>query len=279
LTSSGYAESASSFQFFSRALLLILLVAILAGGGLLMTQGYRSYLDAQRKTTFVSNVSHELKTPLTTIRMYAEMLGEGRVTDETKRHRYLNVIVTESQRLTRLVNNVLDFSRLEQRRKKYQQMALDIHEWVRGVVQAQTPRFEEAGMGLTYVEGAGSSAVAYADRDAVEQVLLNLLDNASKYAASGKTVEIRVTCDEDHVRVVVSDRGPGVPRAHVSRIFESFHRVDDTLTARHPGAGLGLSIGRRLLRDMGGDLRYADRPGGGAEFVMLLMREVRDGQA
>jgi len=268
-----------SVRFFGQTMLLILVVAILAGGALLMVQGYRSYLDAQRKTTFVSNVSHELKTPLTTIRMYAEMLEDGRVPDALKQRRYLGVIAKESQRLTRLVNNVLDFGRLEQRRRTYRMEDVDIRAMVRDVVQAQSARFDEAGMTLTFHDAEQKPAWAFVDRDAVEQVVLNLLDNAAKYAIEGRRVDIDVSQDVSGVHVVVADRGAGVPRAHAARIFNSFHRVDDSLTARHPGAGLGLSIGRRLLRDMGGDLLYREREGGGAEFVMVLARGKNHGQS
>ncbi len=252
----------------------IFLVAILSGGALLGWQGYRHYRDAARKTSFVSNVSHELKTPLTTIRMYAEMLREGRIREESKRTGYLAVIVAESQRLTRLVNNVLDFSRLEQGRKNYRADSIDLANLVRDVVATQEERLREAGLQPAIAVPGATSLVVDSDRDALEQALLNLLDNAAKYAAGSGPLDITLSADVEGLHIVVADRGPGVPPAHAERIFESFHRVDDSLTARHPGSGLGLSIGRRLMRDLGGDLAYRARPGGGALFTLHIPRKV-----
>jgi signal transduction histidine kinase len=109
-----------------------------------------------------------------------------------------------------------------------------------------------------------------ADRDALEQVVLNIMDNALKYAADGGELVIDLKVRNGSCEIRFMDRGQGVPSEHRSRIFEKFHRVDDTLTAQHPGSGLGLSIARRLLKDMGGDLLYESRDGGGSCFVALL---------
>lgn len=259
------------FALFSALLVAILLVAILSGGGLLAWQGYRNQRDAARKTTFVSNVSHELKTPLTTIRMYAEMLRERRVRDAGKRDDYLGVIASESRRLTRLVNNVLDFSRLEQSRKTYRKERVDAVALLREVVSAHEDRFEEAGTRVLLTV-PDQAVHILSDRDALEQTVLNLLDNAAKYAAAGGETNVDLKIGADAIRIVVADRGPGVPREHVQRIFNSFHRADDSLTTRVPGAGLGLSIARRLMRDLGGDVTYRPRSGGGSEFEIKIQK-------
>lgn len=261
-----------SLVWVSWLLLAILLVAILAGGGLLAWQGYRDYHDAMRKTTFVSNVSHELKTPLTTIRMYAEMLREKRINDERKRESYLAVIADESMRLTRLVNNVLDFSRLEQRRRQYRRENIELAAFLRQVAAMHTDRMRASGIELKTISSP-LEVIVCSDRDALEQTLLNLLDNAAKYAASGGEVELVLVDGGNCWNIEVADRGPGVPDGHEERIFGSFYRVDDSLTARYPGTGLGLSIGRRLMRELGGDLVYRPRAGGGAEFVMSVKKE------
>ncbi len=242
---------------------------ILLGGGLLLWQARRHREDARRKTGFVSNVSHELKTPLTTIRMYAELLHEERVRDQEKRRQYLGVIVAESQRLTRLVNNVLDFSRLEQGRKQYHPAPLDLVEVVRTTAENQALRLREAGLKTAGAYPEHPVPVR-ADRDALEQAVLNLLDNAVKYAAGGGELGLEVESGAGLARVRVLDRGPGVPAEHRKRIFDTFHRVDDSLTARQPGSGLGLSIARRLLRDLGGDLSYRTRTEGGSCFEISL---------
>ena len=249
----------------------ILVVAILAGGGLLLWQARRSYLDAARKTSFVANVSHELKTPLTSIRMYAELLQEGRARDESKRQRYLDVIVSESQRLTRLVNNVLDFSRLEQGRKTYRLDELDLGATAQTVLDNQRERVRQAGMEL-HLELPTEPVHLAMDRDALEQILLNLVDNAVKYAAEGGEVGVSIVADVDAVRLSVLDRGAGIPAAERERIFGKFHRVDDSLTSGKPGCGLGLTIARKMLRDLGGDIVCVPREGGGACFAVTLLR-------
>jgi len=248
----------------------IFVVAILSGGSLLLRQAQRSGEEARQKTSFVANVSHEFKTPLTTIRLYSELLELGRVADEGKRGEYLRTIGRETQRLARLVNNVLDFSRLEQGRKKYQREPLDLRAEIARLLDTHQPRLAEAGLVLQRELPAAPLTVT-ADRDALEQIVLNLLDNACKYAPDGAEVTVALAARAGGgAELRVLDRGPGVPHAHRERIFEKFHRVDDTLTAEKHGAGLGLSIARQLARGLGGELRYEPRSGGGAAFVLEL---------
>jgi len=170
-----------------------------------------------------------------------------------------------------LVNNVLDFSRIEQGRKTYTPEALDLGDVVSRVLETQVLRIREQGMELERRLPAGPSWVR-ADRDALEQTLLNLLDNALKYAAVGKQLTVEVRPDGGGWEVAVADRGPGIPGPHRRRLFEKFHRVDDSLTARQPGCGLGLSIARQLMRDLGGDVVFQPREGGGASFVIRMPR-------
>lgn len=263
-------ESGSGFVFIGLMMAAILVIAILAGGSLLLWQARSSAADAAQKTSFVANVSHEFKTPLTTIRLYSELLEQGRVAEGEKRGEYLRTIGRETQRLARLVNNVLDFSRLEQGRKKYQLAPLDLSAALGQLLDAHEPRIAESGLELKRNLPVEAVSVT-TDRDAVEQIVLNLLDNACKYAAAGGEVLVVLRpLLSVGVEVCVADRGPGVPAAHRERIFEKFHRVDDTLTAEKGGAGLGLSIARQLARGLGGELRYEARSGGGAEFVLYL---------
>jgi signal transduction histidine kinase len=265
------AAAGRSFLLITSLLAATLVVAILFGGSLLLWQAWRHLLDARRKTSFVANVSHELKTPLTTIRMYAELLEEGTIRDEAKRRHYLRVIVAESQRLGRLVGNLLDFSRMEQGRKHYTPEHFDAVAFVDGLLDQQEKRLAEEGLTLTrQLPTTGLSVIA--DRDAVEQVLLNLLDNAVKYAASGGEVRVTVAAAGTTCRIHVADRGPGIPLEHRQRIFDKFHRIDDSLTSRQPGCGLGLSIARQLLLDQGGTLRFEPGIPGGAIFIIELPR-------
>jgi signal transduction histidine kinase len=269
LDPAGGSAAARRFRLLAGLLLVLALAALGSGGALLTWQARRHLLDARRKTTFVSNVSHELKTPLTTIRLYAEMLREGRLQDPGKTRRYLEVIVSESQRLTRLVNNVLDFSRLEQGRRSYRRETFDLAAFLRGFLADHQARLSAAGLVLR-AELPNASLAVLAERDALNQILLNLMDNAAKYAASGRELEVSLIPVTRHAELRMADRGPGVPAAHRARIFDKFHRVDDSLTASHPGSGLGLSIARRLARDLGGELSYEPRPGGGSVFLLTL---------
>lgn len=258
--------------FFLVGSLLIgtFIVAILSGGSLLLWLARRSEAEAAQKTSFVANVSHEFKTPLTTIRLYAELLEQGRVRDAAQGTDYLRTIGRETQRLARLVNNALDFSRLEQGKKKYARETVDLTAEITRLLDTHAPRLVETGLALHRELPPGPLPLT-CDRDAVEQIVLNLLDNAGKYAAEGGEVTVALrTRPGGGAEISVSDRGPGVPPEHRERIFEKFHRVDDALTAEKGGAGLGLSIARQLARGLGGELRYADRPGRGAEFIFEL---------
>ena len=249
----------------------IFLAAIIAGGSLLLRQARQSEAEAAQKTSFVANVSHEFKTPLTTIRLYSELLEQGRVKDAAQSGEYLRTIGRETQRLARLVGNALDFSRLEQGQKKYARVALDLRAELTRLLDTQMPRLAETGLALCRELPAGPLMVV-SDRDAFEQIMLNLIDNAAKYGASGGEVTVELLAKRGGAGAIVRvlDRGPGVPRDHWDRIFDKFHRVDDTLTAEKTGTGLGLSIARQLARGLGGELRHAPRDGGGATFILEL---------
>ena len=257
--------------FFVVAALLVgaFVAAIVAGGSIFFRQAATAAREAALKTSFVSNVSHEMKTPLTTIRMYAEMLADDRVSDPARRSRYFATIGRETSRLTRLVNNVLDFGRLEAGRKEYRPEAIPLGAWLARIVEVHAPRAAEAGVRVVATTPAVGAAVR-CDPDSLDQMALNLIDNAVKYAAAGGLVELHADPVPGGWALVVADRGPGVPAAHRERIFERFHRVDESLTAKTQGAGLGLTIARRLARDQGGDLVCREREGGGAAFVLTL---------
>jgi len=254
--------SHSGFLLIGSLLIGSFSVAILLGGSLLLWQTLRQQRDARQKTSFVSNVSHELKTPLTTIRMYAELLGEGKIESVQKQQSYLHTIIRESQRLSRLVNNILDFSRLEQGRKAYNFNNFDLVELLDEVSARQSLRLEEAGIALIR-QIPLSSAPINSDRDAIEQILLNLIDNVIKYAAAGKTLILDLDQAHTSIRLSLIDRGPGIPPEQRQKIFDKFYRLDSSLTSSQPGAGLGLSIAQQLARGLGGALScHAGKPNG-----------------
>ncbi len=268
----GTDASPSSFWVLSSLLLGIFIVAILSGGGLLTWQALRNLKDARQKTSFVSNVSHELKTPLTSIMMYAELLMEGRVASPAKKDHYLKVIVDESRRLTRLVNNVLDFSRLEQGRKTYNHRRLDLGCYLEGMLELHRVRLQEASMAID-LQAEPELFFADIDRDTLDQVMMNLIDNAIKYADTGAYIGIRLGTEKGIHRIRVEDHGSGVPAEFTDRLFEKFQRADDSLTTSKPGSGLGLSIARQLIRDQGGDIYFEPAAGGGSCFIVLLPAE------
>jgi signal transduction histidine kinase len=253
-------------------LISILFVSILVGGILVLRAVRSEVLLARQKTSFVANVSHELKTPLTSIRMFAEMLKSGRQASEGKRLEYLSLMVSESERLTRLINNVLDFSRMEQGRKHYAKERIDLFALCRELLENQRPRYEQNGFDLQLrIETSEDPTVwVQGDPESLKQSLLNLLSNAEKYSGQQKTVEVEIRREGSWAHIDVMDRGRGVPPSQAKQIFEEFYRGDDSLTAKVRGSGLGLSITRRILRDHGGDVLYFPRDEGGSVFRIRI---------
>jgi signal transduction histidine kinase len=197
--------------------------------------------------------------------MFAEMLRDGRQADPERRQRYLDLMVAEAGRLTRLVNNVLDFSQLEQGRKRYAMRDVDLAALCRSVIDAERPRLEQAGFAVEFAPGPGPARVV-ADEDALRQVLANLLSNAEKYSGERRDIRLETGAEGGRLFFRVLDRGIGIASEHAQKIFREFYRVDDSLTARVKGTGLGLSIARRIVRDHGGELGYEPREGGGSAF-------------
>jgi signal transduction histidine kinase len=263
------ARSCSAFLIVTGLLLATLIVAILLGGALLTRHAYAQWQDAQQKSSFVSNVSHELKTPLTTIRMYAELLHEGIVTDPGKKERYLQVIVSEAERLTRLVNNALGFSRIERGSMKYHIEDIDVVEFMRSFLDTNAMPARESGLSLKSTIPEHPVFVR-SDRDALEQTFLNIVDNAVKYASEGGSLEIVVEAKGPMCDIRFLDEGPGIPVEHRARIFDKFQRVDDSITAPRVGTGLGLTIARRMMEDLDGQVLYEPRERTGSCFVVRV---------
>jgi signal transduction histidine kinase len=244
-------------------------VSIVGGGLLVVRSASLEVKLAQQKTTFVANVSHELKTPLTSIRMFAEMLRDGRQPDEGKRLQYLDIMKAETERLTRLINNVLDFSRMEQGKKRYTMKPCDLVGLTAGIVGGQRASLENNGFTVSFQAEAQHLPV-HADEEAIKQALVNLISNAEKYSDRLKEIDVSVRSEGRRGVASVSDRGIGIPSGEAEKIFGEFYRVDDTLTSRVKGTGLGLTIARRIARDHGGDIVYEGREGGGSTFKLVL---------
>ena len=266
------ARSAQAAQWTLGLLIAILVLAIGVGGWLIVGDLNRELTLARQKTDFVSNVSHELKTPLTSIRMFAELLAEGRVTDPEKQRAYLGIITAEAGRLTRLINNVLDFARLERGEKKYQFGPCDLSGLAGETAAAYRPHLETGGFRLD-CELSPTPLVVHGDPDALAQVLVNLLSNAEKYGGERKEITVRTSLQTSplpYAEVQVLDRGLGVPPGCEEKIFEKFYRAHDSLSNGVQGSGLGLTIARQIARAHGGDVTCAAREGGGSRFSLRL---------
>jgi signal transduction histidine kinase len=262
-------RAATSAKWTIGILIAVLVTAIAIGAFLLLTDLRRQLRLSQQKTDFVSNVSHELKTPLTSIRMFSDLLAEGRVTDDEKRHNYLKIISAETARLTRLINNILDFARMEKGEKKYKFQPCDLAAITRDAVENYRPQLEAHGFKLeTHIPNEVFNARG--DCDALAQIVLNLLSNAEKYSADRKEIRVEVERVNNSIEVRVLDRGLGVPSGSGEKIFEQFYRAHDALNSGIQGSGLGLTLSRQIARAHGGDVLYKSRDGGGSIFTIQI---------
>jgi signal transduction histidine kinase len=262
------AQSAQTLQLTVGLLIVVLLLAIAIGSWLIVSDLRRQLTLARQKTDFVSNVSHELKTPLTSIRMFSELLAENRVEDATRQKQFLRIITAETARLTRLINNVLDFARMERGEKTYKMERFDLRTVVEEICATYRPHLEEHGFALECTV-PGRTIFVKADRDALAQVLVNLISNAEKY--SGEKKDIRVELSLDGLRVW--DRGLGVPKGCEEKIFEQFFRAHDSLASGIEGSGLGLTLAQQIIRAHGGSIGYERREGGGSCFIVRIPHE------
>ena len=244
---------------------LSLAVLLLGVGFLLYSQRQESRLNALR-SEFVANVSHELKTPLSVVRMFAEMLLTGRVRDEAKRRHYLETILRESERLSALIENVLDFSAMERGKEAYQLRDGDLAELVARAIDTFRFRLEQHGVDIK-VEVLGDPPKVRFDEQAMLLAVLNLLDNAVKYGG-GTPIEVTVERGRRHVYVRVRDHGPGLADEHHKRVFERFYRVRGEQTVR--GSGIGLALVKRIVEGHRGRAWLENAPGGGARVSFSL---------
>jgi len=244
-------------------------VALIAlGGWLVVADARRQLALAQQKTDFVSNVSHELKTPLTSIRMFAELMHD-RPPPPEKQSQYLRIITVEAERLTRLINNVLDFAKIGRKQKRFEKKPLDLHDVISRVWESQGLHLREAGFATRWEAAPGPYPVL-GDDDALAQVLVNLLSNAEKYSTERRDVELHTWLDDGWVNVCVLDRGMGVPKGEERKIFEAFYRAHDSLNSGIQGSGLGLTLAHRVAQEHGGEIKFERRDGGGSRFTLRL---------
>jgi two-component system phosphate regulon sensor histidine kinase PhoR len=249
------------------------LVAV-AGTLIVVIGAVRERNLAALKSDFVANVSHELKTPLSLVRMFAEMLLTGRAPSDEKRTQYLQIIVSESERLTALIENVLDFAKVERGKSAYAFARSDVGEVVARAVELYRYRAEREGMAVALTVDAGPFP-AELDARAIELAVINLLDNAFKYAKEGGEVAVHVGASSAVTRSVdvrVADRGPGIDDEDHDRIFERFVRGKNATDANVRGSGIGLALVKHIAESHGGSVHVespVDR-GRGSAFVITL---------
>lgn len=261
---------------------LLLFIVLGTLSGYLYLEHRRELKLSQQRVSFVNQISHELKTPLTNVRMYAELAHEElshRLAapndddeDESLENEpsigYLKVITEESERLTRLINNVLSFSHQQKQSNQLHPVATNVNELIHSVLAAFKPALEAKQISAELQLATISSF--YLDKDAVEQVLINLIGNVEKYAADGKRMVLQSkiinTNGQPCLEIRVRDFGPGIAKTHQGKIFEAFYRGSNALTEGVSGSGIGLNLAKALCQQHGGDLRYQDaKPG--AEFI------------
>ena len=246
-------------------------LSLLMGAGMYLT--YRNVARelalAKLKSDFVSNVSHELRTPLALIRLYAETLELGRLSNPGKCQEYYEIIRKESERLTSLINNILDFSRIESGKKEYSFRETDVADLVRSTLESY--RFEIEQNGFQFEQKIDSNLPqVWMDREAIARSLLNLVNNAVKYSATEKYLGVNLYRHNGGVNLEVVDHGIGIPPKEQAKIFEKFYRVGDPLVHDTKGSGLGLSLVRHIVQAHGGDIAVQSEPGEGSKFTITL---------
>jgi signal transduction histidine kinase len=246
----------------------VLALAVVGGIGFALRSAAREMKLSAMKSEFVSNVSHELRTPLASIRVFGELLRLGRVESPEKAREYGEFIETESRRLTQLINNILDFSRIESGRREYRFENADLAAVVEETLRTFRPSLEQAGFKLGF-QPADLPPVTI-DPAAIAQAVGNLLDNAVKYSNGARAIDVALRREGDWAVVSVRDRGIGVPREEQKKIFERFHRVPTGLVHDVKGSGLGLAIVRHIVAAHHGRVEVESEAGQGSTFSLYL---------
>ncbi len=260
----------SELRIWYFSIIAVVTLAVTLAVGSLWLNARAQIILAQKKDDFVSAVSHELRTPLTSIRMHAEMLEKDWIKSKDKLNEYYSNMRQESERLSRLIENVLDFSRIQRGRKKFTFKLGDINKCVTDVVEMMRPYAVQKGFVIK--SELGNCGQISFDSDAVTQIVVNLLDNAVKYArnAEDKTIVVRTKSDKDFTLIEVEDHGPGIPHRQKKKIFEQFYRIGAEATRETAGSGLGLALVKKFAQAHNGFVEIINVRPTGAIFRVTL---------
>jgi signal transduction histidine kinase len=263
------ADIGMKFLRYNYTVLAALCLLMVGGIWLTYRNVFREMNLARLKSDFVANVSHELRTPLALIRLYAETLELGRLTSKEKYQEYFRIIREESERLTALINNILDFSRIEAGRKEYEFKETNLADLVRSTLDSYRLQIEQNG--FAFEENISSDVPpVIVDREAIARALLNLVNNALKYSKDQKYIGVSLYRANSRVNLDVRDHGIGIPPNEQQKIFEKFYRCGDPLVHNIKGSGLGLSLVRHIARAHGGDVLVESTPEKGSKFTIAL---------
>jgi two-component system phosphate regulon sensor histidine kinase PhoR len=257
-------------RFNQAALIGLSLAVILIAVAFILYAADKERRLARLKSDFIANVSHELKTPLSVIRMFGEMLLTKRVRDDFKRQEYLEIICSESERLSGLIENVLDFAALERGKSTYDMQPAELSDLVARAVETFRYRFERDGAAV-HLHLQGEAPHAKVDAHAIMLAVINLLDNAVKYAGS-TAVQVSIETRHDQIEIRVRDHGPGIPDSDLKRVFERFYRGQSPSRGKTRGSGIGLSLVKHIAEAHGGRAWAENASDGGAIVGISLPR-------
>lgn len=272
LQGQGLSPEQSAGRNFVLNFSLALMMLVLLGGavGLMLRGAMKEMKLSQMKSDFISNVSHELRTPLSSIRVFAEFLRLGWIDEPARIRETGGRIEAESQRLTQLIDNILDFSRIESGRKEYRFEKTSLDTVVQNALKIVEAPSQRANFKIDYENLTLNSPQCVIDRDAMTRALVNLIDNAVKYSRTSKNIVIKVDQNGDFATVSVIDHGIGIPLSDQQRIFEKFYRAGSSLVHDVKGTGLGLTIVKHIVDAHHGRITVDSKPGAGSTFTVFL---------
>jgi two-component system phosphate regulon sensor histidine kinase PhoR len=250
-------------------LILALVATTVAGTAATLAVLYREAQVAKLQTDFVNKVSHDLRTPLTSIRMFVETLQLGRIQDADRQREALGILAEETARLSALINRLLDWARMESGRRAFHLEVQPLEPVVNAALRAFEPQLLQAPATIVRVFEPGLPPVRV-DREALSEALLNLLNNAHKYTGPEKRITVGIKAIGPTVLLSIADNGPGITAPDQKRIFEKFYRARDPLSREIEGSGLGLAMVKHIVKAHGGTVNVASKVGEGATFTIAL---------